>query len=183
MTVRSKAVIVATGGFNSNLDMVLKFNPGLRNDKVLGRIGRGSTGSGHELLARRAAISPTWTTSGSTSTPRPTTATPRSAVVSCSDLRAWLHLGQSAGPPLPQRGAKGGNSASPALMAQSPRHAWAIMDAPMTATMEVADPYYRDGDKVVRPRWRSCSTTRPSSARPTPSPSWPRRWKSMSVPS
>ena len=44
----------------------------------------------------------------------------------------------------------GGNSASPALMAQSPRHAWAIMDTPMTATMEVADPYYRDGDKVVR---------------------------------
>ena len=44
----------------------------------------------------------------------------------------------------------GGNSASPALMAQSPRHAWAIMDTPMTATMEIADPYYRDGDKVVR---------------------------------
>lgn len=44
----------------------------------------------------------------------------------------------------------GGNSASPALMAQSPRHAWAIMDTPMTTTMEIADPYYRDGDKVVR---------------------------------
>jgi succinate dehydrogenase/fumarate reductase flavoprotein subunit len=26
------------------------------------------------------------------------------------------------------------------------------MDTPMTATMEVADPYYRDGDKVVRAR-------------------------------
>ena len=46
----------------------------------------------------------------------------------------------------------GGNSATPALMAQSPRHAWAIMDTPMTATMEVADPYYRGGDKVVRAR-------------------------------
>src|SRR5262245_55594567 len=46
----------------------------------------------------------------------------------------------------------GGNSATPALMAQSPGHAWAIMDTPMTATMEVADPYYRDGDKVVRAR-------------------------------
>jgi hypothetical protein len=46
----------------------------------------------------------------------------------------------------------GGNSASPALMAQSPRHAWAIMDTPMTATMEVADPSYRDGDKVVQAR-------------------------------
>src|SRR5262249_33112626 len=44
----------------------------------------------------------------------------------------------------------GGNSATPALMAQSPRHAWAVMDTAMSATMEVADPYYRDGDKVVR---------------------------------
>jgi predicted oxidoreductase len=35
-------------------------------------------------------------------------------------------------------------------LAQSPRHAWAILDTPMTATMEIADPYYRDGDKVVR---------------------------------
>ena len=42
--------------------------------------------------------------------------------------------------------------ATPALMAQSPRHAWAIMDTPMTATMEVADPYYRDGDRIVRAR-------------------------------
>jgi succinate dehydrogenase/fumarate reductase flavoprotein subunit len=44
----------------------------------------------------------------------------------------------------------GGNTATPALMAQTPRHAWAIMDAPMTATMEIADPYYRNGDKVAR---------------------------------
>ena len=42
--------------------------------------------------------------------------------------------------------------ATPALMAQSPGHAWAIMDTPMTATMEVADPYYRDGDRIVRAR-------------------------------
>jgi len=35
-------------------------------------------------------------------------------------------------------------------MAQTPRHAWAIMDWAMTATMEIADPYYRDGDKVAR---------------------------------
>ena len=35
-------------------------------------------------FARPAAISPTWTTSGSTSTPRPTTATRRSAAASCS---------------------------------------------------------------------------------------------------
>src|SRR5262249_10347314 len=44
----------------------------------------------------------------------------------------------------------GGNSGTPALMAQTPRHAWAIIDWAMTPTMEIADPYYRDGDKVAR---------------------------------
>jgi predicted oxidoreductase len=44
----------------------------------------------------------------------------------------------------------GGASATPALLAQNPPHAWAILDTPMTAKMEIADPYYRDGDKVRR---------------------------------
>jgi predicted oxidoreductase len=44
----------------------------------------------------------------------------------------------------------GGNSASPALMAQTPRHAWAIMEGPMAATMDVSDPYYRVDDKTLR---------------------------------
>src|SRR4030088_511483 len=56
VSVRSKAVIVATGGFNSNLDMVLKFNPALRNDKVLEGSGRGSTGSGHELIGEGGGL-------------------------------------------------------------------------------------------------------------------------------
>src|SRR6266849_9994214 len=33
VAVRSKAVVVATGGFNSNLDMVIEFIPALRNHK------------------------------------------------------------------------------------------------------------------------------------------------------
>ena len=41
---------MTTGGFNSNLDMVLEFNPELGNDKVLEGSGRGSTGSGHKLV-------------------------------------------------------------------------------------------------------------------------------------
>jgi succinate dehydrogenase/fumarate reductase flavoprotein subunit len=50
VTVRSKAVVVTTGGFNSNLDMVLEFNPALGNHKVLAGSGRGSTGTGHKLI-------------------------------------------------------------------------------------------------------------------------------------
>src|SRR5262245_46461173 len=50
--VKSKAVVVTTGGFNSNLDMVLEFNPTLKNNKVLVGSGFGSTGSGHKLVAQ-----------------------------------------------------------------------------------------------------------------------------------
>ena len=87
VAVRSKAVIVATGGFNSNLDMVLRVQSRSQattrcwKDRVEAR-PEPDTSS----FAGPAAISRTWITSGSTCTPRPTTATPRSAAVSCS---AW----------------------------------------------------------------------------------------------
>jgi len=44
----------------------------------------------------------------------------------------------------------GGASATPALLAQNPPHAWAICDTPMLAKIDVADPYYRRGDVIDR---------------------------------
>jgi predicted oxidoreductase len=44
----------------------------------------------------------------------------------------------------------GGASATPALLAQNPPHAWAIADTPMLAKIDVADPYYRRGDVIDR---------------------------------
>jgi predicted oxidoreductase len=44
----------------------------------------------------------------------------------------------------------GGASASPALLAQNPPHAWAIADTPMLAKIDVADPYYRRGEVIDR---------------------------------
>ncbi|MGZ8483463.1 MAG: FAD-binding protein, partial [Candidatus Binatia bacterium] len=41
-------------------------------------------------------------------------------------------------------------SATPALLAQTPPHAWAIADTPMLAKIDVADPYYRRGDVIDR---------------------------------
>jgi flavocytochrome c len=150
VTVRSKAVVVATGGFNSNLDMVLKFNPALRNDKVLEGSGRGSTGSGHELIRQAGGylthMDHIWFYIYATPDYRDP-AQRRGLVFRLVPGYIWIN---QQGRRFHNEALSGGNSASPALMAQSPRHAWAIMDAPMTASMEVADPYYRDGDKVVR---------------------------------
>jgi predicted oxidoreductase len=150
IAVRSKAVVVATGGFNSNLDMVLEFNPTLRNDRILAGSGRGSTGSGHKLV--RAAggylthMDHIWFYVYATPDYRDP-AGRRGLVFRLVPGNIWVN---QQGRRFHNEAMSGGNSATPALMAQSPRHAWAIMDTPMTATMEIADPYYRDGDKVVR---------------------------------
>ena len=150
VAVSAKSVIVATGGFNSNLDMVLEFNPSLRNDKVLEGSGRGSTGSGHKLVRQAGGylthMDHIWFYVYATPDYRDP-AQRRGLVFRLVPGNIWVN---QQGRRFHNEALSGGNSASPALLAQKPRHAWAIMDAPMTASMEIADPYYRDGDKVVR---------------------------------
>jgi len=150
LVVRSKAVVVASGGFNSNLDMVLEFNPGLRNDRVLEGSGRGSTGAGHKLVREAGGylthMDHIWFYVYATPDYRDP-AQRRGLVFRLVPGNIWVN---QQGRRFHNEAISGGNSASPALLAQTPRHAWAIMDTPMTATMEIADPYYRDGDKVVR---------------------------------
>ena len=48
--VAARTVVVSTGGFNSNLDMVLEVRPDLANERIMVGSGRGSTGSGHKLV-------------------------------------------------------------------------------------------------------------------------------------
>src|SRR5262245_21131113 len=101
VAVSSKAVVVATGGFNSNLEMVLEFKPALGNHKVLEGSGRGSTGTGQKFIRQVGG----YLTHGPhlvlrlrhARLPRPRAA-PRPRVSS----GARQHLGQSAGPPVSQ---------------------------------------------------------------------------------
>jgi flavocytochrome c len=150
VAVRSKAVVVTTGGFNSNLDMVMEFSPDLGNHKVLEGSGRGSTGSGHKLVRQVGGylthMDHIWFYVYATPDYRDP-AQRRGLVFRLVPGNIWVN---QQGRRFHNEARSGGNSASPALMAQNPRHAWAIMDTPMTATMEIADPYYRQGDKVVR---------------------------------
>jgi flavocytochrome c len=150
VAVKSKAVVVATGGFNSNLDMVLEFAPSLGNQRVLEGSGRGSTGSGHKFVREVGGylthMDHIWFYVYATPDYRDP-AQRRGLVFRLVPGNIWVN---QQGSRFHNEALSGGNSASPALMAQNPRHAWAIMDMPMTANMEIADPYYRDGDKVVR---------------------------------
>ncbi|MBI1994822.1 MAG: FAD-binding protein, partial [Deltaproteobacteria bacterium] len=48
--IRSKTVVMATGGFNSNLEMILELRPELKPHKILVGGGPGATGDGHKLV-------------------------------------------------------------------------------------------------------------------------------------
>jgi len=150
VAVTCKTVVAATGGFNSNLDMVLEHNPALKGQKVLEGSGRGSTGTGHNFVRDAGGhlthMDHIWFYVYATPDYRDP-AQRRGLVFRMVPGNVWVN---QQGRRFHNEALSGGNSATPALMAQSPRHAWAIMDAPMTATMEIADPYYRDGDKVIR---------------------------------
>ena len=179
VAVSSKAVVVATGGFNSNLDMVLEHNPALEHDKVLEGSGRGldrdraqfhSPGrrlshphGPHLVLRLRDAR-----LSRSRAAPRPRVSP-----------GARLHLGQPARPPLSQRGAVGRQLGEPGADGAEPAprlgdHGHADDARPWRSPI----PTIATATRWCAPRWSSCSTTRRSSARPTRSPSWPRRWRS-----
>ncbi|MFM1816387.1 MAG: Fumarate reductase flavoprotein subunit [Pseudomonadota bacterium] len=150
--VTARAVVVATGGFNSNLDMILEVRPDLRGERIMEGSGRGSTGTGHRLIEAAggtfAHMENIWFYAYAT----PDYLDPagrRGLVFRQAPGYVWVN---QQGRRFHNEALSGGASASPALMAQKPRHAWAILDRVMAARMEIADPYYRDGDKVARPK-------------------------------
>jgi flavocytochrome c len=159
--IRSSAVVVTTGGFNSNLDMVLEARPELRGFKVMEGSGRGATGSGHRLVrdlgGHLTHMDRIWFYVYATPDYRDPKER-RGLVFRGTPGYVWVN---QQGRRFHNESLTGGASATPALLAQRPPHAWAILDTPMTATMEVADPYYRDGDKVRRDRIQELLDTSP----------------------
>ena len=148
--VRSKTLVVTTGGFNSNLDMVLEFRPEFKSFRVMEGSGRGSTGAGHKLIREAGGyfthMDHIWFYVYATPDYRDPQGR-RGLVFRLTPGYIWVN---QQGRRFHDESRTGGASATPALLAQNPPHAWAILDTPMTAKMEVADPYYRDGDKIRR---------------------------------
>jgi predicted oxidoreductase len=149
--VTAKTILVTSGGFNSNLDMVLDARPELSAEKVMEGSGRGSTGDGHKLVRDLGGylthMDHIWFYVYAT--PDYLDPAQRRGLV-CRQIPGYVWVNQQ-GKRFHNEARSGGNSASPAMLAQNPRHAWAIVDRTMASGLEVADPYYRDGDKVSRP--------------------------------
>jgi len=146
--IRSKTVLITTGGFNSNLDMVLEARPEFKAFKVMEGSGRGATGSGHKLIRELGGyfthMDHIWFYVYATPDYRDPKGK-RGLVFRLTPGYIWVN---QQGRRFHDESRTGGASATPALLKQNPPHAWALLDTPMTAKMEVADPYYRDGAKV-----------------------------------
>jgi len=150
--IRSKAVIVASGGFNSNLEMVLQVRPELKPYKIMAGSGPGATGSGHRLLRELGAY---FTHMGEMAFYVYATPDYRDPQASRGlvfrGISGYIWVNQQ-GSRFHDESRSGAPAATPALLQQSPPHAWAIVDSQMTGAMQIADPYYRDGDNILRDR-------------------------------
>jgi len=148
LEVRSATVLVTTGGFNANLEMVLEARPDLRGRRIMEGSGRGATGSGHVMLRDLGAyfthMDEVWFYVYAT--PDYLDPTERRGLV-FRGTPGYVWVNQQ-GRRFHDESLTGGASASPALMRQDPPQAWAILDTPMTRTMGVADPYYQDAGRI-----------------------------------
>ncbi len=148
--VRGKTVVVATGGFNSNLDMVLQYRPEFKNFKVMEGSGLNAKGEGHRMVQELGGyfthMDCIWFYVYAT--PDYRDPDQRRGLV-FRQVPGYIWFNQQ-GRRFHNESLTGGASASPALLAQNPPHAWALADTPMLAKIDVADPYYRRGEVIDR---------------------------------
>jgi flavocytochrome c len=148
--IRSKNVVVATGGFNSNLDMVLEHRPEFKKFKVMEGSGVGAKGTGHKMIKELGGffthMEHIWFYVYAT--PDYRDPQQRRGLV-FRQVPGYIWFNQQ-GRRFHNESMTGGASATPALLAQNPPHAWAVADTPMLAKIDVADPYYRRGDVIDR---------------------------------
>jgi predicted oxidoreductase len=150
LDIRAKSVVVATGGFNSNLEMVLEHRPEFKQFKVMEGSGFGAKGQGHEMIKALGGyfthMEDIWFYVYATPDYRDVRER-RGLVFRLVPGYLWFN---QQGKRFHNESVTGGASATPALLRQNPPHAWAVADTPMLAKIDVADPYYRRGDVIDR---------------------------------
>ena len=161
INIESKVLVIATGGFNANLDMVLEARPELKGSKILTGAGVGANGAGHKLVqdlgGHLTHMDHIWFYAYATPDYRDPAGI-RGLVIRRIPGNIWIN---QQGRRFHDESLSGGASATPQLMSQKPPHAWALIDAPMAAKLEVSDPYYRRGDKVLRDKVEALLTNSP----------------------
>lgn len=148
--VNSKAVIMTTGGFASNADTVRQVRPELAETRVLEGSALGSTGDGHGMVRRVGGhlthMDAIWFYPRAT--PDYLDPNERRGLLFWAPGYIWVN---QQGRRFHDETRTGGASGS-ALMAQTPRHAWAVVDRTMAEELTVNESYYYDGAQAMRDR-------------------------------
>ena len=152
----AKAVVLGTGGFASNLDMILEHRPDLRKHRILEGSHVGATGDGHRIAVEAGG---TLTHMGDIwfyTFAIPDHRDPRSRrglVIRGVPDAIWVNF---QGKRFHNENKSGGGSGTRAVMAQEPAQCWAVIDGAMKEDVVVSDPYYyqegisvRDYEKVA----------------------------------
>src|ERR671929_55324 len=158
---RAPAVLLASGGFNSNPDMVREYtSAAARGAPVLLGGGRGAVGGGHRLLEELGAefvnMDAVWMYPYGTPDPKDLD-NGRGLVLRGMDADIWVN---QRGERFHNEAKRGGASRTRALLAPDPPMCWSIVDARVAGQIAVADPYYRRGATPDRERtWELLNTS------------------------
>ncbi|MCC5948353.1 MAG: FAD-dependent oxidoreductase [Nitriliruptoraceae bacterium] len=147
----ARTVILATGGFASDRASVDE-RLGTRGSghRILLGGGAGATGQGHRMLADTGAqlvnLDAIWMYPYATPDPADP-AGDRGLVLRGMDGEVWVDRD---GRRFHDESKRGGATGTPALLAQAGATAWAIVDAPIAASLTIAAPAYRSGTRPDR---------------------------------
>ncbi len=142
---RGRAVVMATGGFMSNRDMIYEYVPQLREYRLMEGSARSAVGTGHRIIERLGGtlthMDCLWMYAFATPDYRDHTSRRGLAVRGIEDY-IWIN---AQGRRFHNESLPGGASGTPAVLAQKPPFCWAVVDSEMAKGITVADPYYRQG--------------------------------------
>lgn len=152
----AQTVVMGTGGFASNIDMVLEYRPDLRKHLILEGSHVGATGDGHRLVEGVGGVLTHMGDIWFYSYAIPDHRDPwqkRGLVIRGVPDTVWVN---AQGRRFHNENLSGGKSGTRAVMAQESAQCWAVIDATMKEEVVVSDPNYyqqgisvRDYEKVV----------------------------------
>lgn len=138
----AKAVVMASGGFNSNVEMVMENRPDLKGFRILEGTHVGDTGDGHGMVTKLGGtlthMDEIWFYVFSIPDHRDERGK-RGLAVRGMPHAVWVNM---QGERFHNEDLTGGNSGAPAVMSQNPPTCWSVIDDSMTGEVTVSDPYY-----------------------------------------